>query len=461
MKPTFQVVNSIGNVITLNNDIQVISSTFLKRDETFGTTTLNVENTTDFDASGILLVSVRDSENAEFIEYSAVPSTTQITITASRLNHSRGESVSSVLWDQFVIESSPDSITWSVASTINIDPTSTFTNYVDNDVAGTYYRVAFKNSVTLLTSGYSEVIQAVAPAFNSAQALINQIISEVGVNPSDTIITQQFLLTTLREARRLFDDLTYGFHWDWREKFNQPYKVLAGTNYIDLPEDIDFDETNRTILNIRLNSYNQGPSYYMNYVDKKRWNDLTLILQGSTVKQDITTGDTSIVLENTGDFPDSGNIYIATTDYDQQILNVQYTANDRVTNTLSGISALSITRDVPVGTQVWARTIGTIIPMNYTVFNKRIYFDNIMPNMMNGRNIYIDYYSRLPDISNPYDILPEHHAHIYKAYVKYAIEKRKDPSTPETHPDYVSFKNQAASVTANMYSGQTLRIITS
>lgn len=462
MNPTFQALNSIGNILNINNGFQFLSSTYLKRDETAGAVTINVDNNTDFPSTGLLLISVRDSENAEFVTYSAKPSVSTFTVAALTLSHSRGESVNQTLWNQFIIESSPDGSTWSSLATIAIDPTSTSTVYNHSaGTAGLYYRVAYRNSVTTLQSGFSSTIQAQTPAYNSAQALINEVIEETGVSTSDTIITQQFLFEQVNTARRLFDNLTHGYQWDWREKFNVPFKVLSGTNFINLPDDIDFDMTNRSILKARLNGYNQGPNYPMNYVDKSTWNDLTIIIQGSYSVGITLIGSTSLVVENSGDFADAGTIYIATDNFDQQILVISYTANDRITNTLSGISVSAITRDIPAGTQIWARTIGTIIPVNYTVFDGKLWFDNIMPDMMQGRNIYLDYYSKLQKLESPADVMPEHHAHIYKDYMKYAIEKRKDPSTPLTHPDYVSFANEAKAVMNNMYSGQTLRIRTS
>ena len=463
MNPTFQAIHSIGNYLKINNYIQKLHTTYLSQDESSGVTTMHADNTTDFASAGILLVSVGDSENAEFINYSAKSSVSSFTVTATTLSHSRGESVSEVSWNQFIIESSPDQVTWSSVATIAIDPTTTFSTY--SHLAGTsglYYRIAFRNSVTTSQSGWSSIIQAVQPAYNSGQQIINEVITEAGINQDDTIITQDFLFNSLLEARRLFDNLTYGYHWDWREVFNQPYKILAGTNFIAMPEDIDFSETNRSLLAVRINGWNQGVNFYLNYVDKKRWNDITLLQQGSYLAQDANIGDTSITVVNAGDFQvGGGSFYIATTDYDQTIVAASYTSVDQVTNVISGINVSAIDRFIPAGTQIWSRTVGTVMPMNYTVFNNKIYFDQVIPNMMQARNVYLDYYKILPVLSNPAEVMPEHHSAIYKYYMKYAIKKRKDDTTPTTDPDFVTFTELSKAIKANMYSGQTLTVRTS
>jgi len=461
MNPTFQVINSIGNVLTINNEVQKLSTSYLRKNHLIGNTTLEVDNTEAFASSGILLIHVRDSENAEFVQYSAVPTQQTITCSPLLLPHSRGENVSSVLWNQFIIESSPDGTTWSAVSTVDIDPTATFTRLVDTAVAGTYYRVAFRNSVTGAQSPFSDIIQSVAPDANSAQGLINQVITEFGINPNDTIITQEFLLSALNEARLLFDNINYGAHWDWRQQFNKPFKLLAGTNNVPLPANIDFTETNRSLLALRLNGYNNGYTFNVQYVDKKLWNDITLINQGSVLAQQANIGDTTLVLENSGDFGPLGSVYIATSDYSQSIITTSFTANNSSTNTLSGIPVTAIDRVLPVGTQVWARITGTAYPTAYTVHTGKIWFNQVIPMLFQGRNAYMDYYEKLLTITDTSYILPEHHSHIYKSYIKYAIEKRKDPSTPTTHPDYQLFELQAKAIGQNMFDGQPTRIRTS
>jgi len=463
MKPTFQVINSIGNYLNINNTFDYLGISYLSQNESTGVTTVHADNTTPFQTTGILLLSGDANSNSEYVTYSAKPTSTTFTTSATVLTHVRGDSVKEAMYNQVVIESSSTiGGSYTVVATISIDPTQTATRY--QHAAGTpglYYRIALKNSVTSAVSEYSEPVEAALPLYNSAQYIMNQVIRDMKINANDPILTQEFLFNQLNVARTLLDNLAYGQRWEWRQKFNIPFQILAGTNYVTLPDDIDFATTNRSVLAVRISNYNYGLPYPLNYIDKKDWNNISMIQQGSTVKNPITAGDTSITLNNTGDFAPSGNAFIATDDVSQSILVVQYTANDVSTGTLSGISALAITRSVPVGTQVWARNVGTILPFCYTLFDDRLMLDQVIPDTLQGRNIYLDYYTRMQPLEAPNEVLPEHYSHIYMYYLKYACKKAKDSSLDTSDPDYVMFESQAKAVTGNQYTGQTTRVFTS
>jgi len=256
------------------------------------------------------------------------------------------------------------------------------------------------------------------------------------------------------------DDIKTGHQWSDRQKFNQKIKILSGSNFFNLPDDVDFSQSNRSVLSVRMNGYGNGWTYPLEYVDKKLWNDINIINQGSVLTQDVNIGDTSIFVENSGDFLSRGPLYFATTDFSQSLLVTQYSANDLDTNELSGIPTGAITRFIPKGTQVWSRILGTAYPMCYTVYEGKVWFNQVIPQILQGKNALVDYYSKLEDITDPSTVLNEHHYKIYGTYIKYAIEKRKDPSTPTTHPDFVLFTTQAKAVMENEQNGQPTRIVT-
>lgn len=461
MKPLIQVIRSIGNIIKISNNFQKLSVTYLTQNVQSTSTTLVVENTGGLtNTSGLLLVSDVDAENAEIVQYSAVPSSTTMTISALSVAHSRGESINEVSWNKFLIQTSPDQVTWTTLGETPIDPTSTSTSFNDSTgAAGLYYRVAFKNSVSGLISDFSSPIPAIEPNRNSAQAIINSVISDVGVSPNDTIVTQEFLLEALNLARETFDNLAYGYRWDWRQEFSYPIKCLAGTNFVELPDNVDFSETNRSVISVRMNTYNSMRPTPLRYVDKAKFNDLSQLLQGGLTATETLTGATTITLENTGDFNDAGSVFIATSNFSQTTLLIQYTGNNRNTNTLTGVTG--VTRDIPVGTQCWSRSISAFIPSVFTIYDNKIWFNYPINDMQQGRNVYIDFYTKLEKITDPYQILQEHYAQVYKPYIKYAIQKRRNESTTLENSDYLEFMQQYNSVMDGIYSGQTTRLITS
>jgi hypothetical protein len=171
------------------------------------------------------------------------------------------------------------------------------------------------------------------------------------------------------------------------------------------------------------------------------------------------TGAVTITLDSVGDFPDttSGVAYIATTAYTQDIEEIAYTGINLTTNQLTGVTG--ITRDIPTGTRVWSKpTISQ--PIYYTVFEEKLYFDRIVPDSMQGANLYIDYYKKIDEVVSLSQALPEHYREIYKWYLRYAIKYRKDTSLDAKDPDLVKFESLVQALFNNLYTGQTTTIIT-
>ena len=250
---------------------------------------------------------------------------------------------------------------------------------------------------------------------------------------------------------------------DWHvqdQQFEYPIKILAGTNYIDLPDNIDFNETDRSVLAARFLIGNVLTPFNLRYIDKRSWNQIAFSVMGGTTTAIALTGATTISLDSSGDFPSTaaGVAYVATTDFTQLIMQIAYTGRDLTTNQLTGVTG--ITRDIPVGTRVWSRpTISQ--PIYYTVFENRLYFDRIIPDSMQGNNLYIDYYKKLEKVENLYQELPEHYREIYKWYLRFAIKYRKDIALPSNDPDLKKFEELVQALFNNQWTGQDTTIVTS
>ncbi len=171
-------------------------------------------------------------------------------------------------------------------------------------------------------------------------------------------------------------------------------------------------------------------------------------------------GDATITLDSVGDFSgsSSGVAYVATTAYSQTLMQISYTGVDLTTNELTGVTG--ITRVIPVGTRVWSNpTIAQ--PIYYTVYDGRLYFDRIVPDSMQGNNLYIDYYKKLDKVVNLYQVLPENYRETYKWYLRYAIKYRKDITLGNDDPDLKKFEELVQALFNNLYTGQDQTIVTS
>lgn len=451
--------------ITVNQSL-VIGSTWLSKDVVAGSSSFTVENSETFTtANGLLVIGQIGSPNAECINVISGKTATVITTSTScSFAHQRGEPIQQVQYNQVIIESSTSPTSgFSVIATINIQWSAEKTQY--NDTAGTastYYRQRFTNSVLGTFSDYSNGGVGVSQndlGPTTASSIISSVRSAVG----NTDLPDSFFISALNDARREADTkYGYGRMNEWRHKFDYPLQMLAGTNYVTLPSDIDFNETNRSLFQARYSRQGVAFNVPLRYVDKREWNLRAYLNRFSTTSSAVLSGATTLPLANTGDFGSSGTVTIATENPTQSLMTVTFTGNNLSTNTLTGCTG--ITRNISSGVQVWAFSTFSV-PMFYTVFDDptsgahRLWFDRPIPASLQGKNLYIDYYKKIVDIVFMSDTIPEHYRDVYKDYLKFAIKRRRDDSLGEDDQDYKKFMRGIANIMGNPYTGQSQIII--
>jgi len=461
MYPQITIKHNIGNTIDIPNQLDIKTSTSMSGSIASGVLAVPVENAIDFTAGSILLLlSTIGDESSEIVTSASHTDTSFVTL-ATLMAHSRGDSVSELKYDQIVISKSA-TLTGSYSTFATQSFFTTQQNTVIYDTTGLstdYYKVQWKNSLTGLLSDFSTPISVTAYPTNSVATVIFPVLKAMGVSEDDPKITVPFCLSAVDDARKFTSAKLYGIRHAWQQEFEYPIKLLAGTNYVDLPSDIDFSDTDRSVLAARFLIDNIIAPFNLAYVDKRNWNQVAYAVMGGTTTVAAGVGATDMTLNTVGDFPDSasGVAYIATTDYDETIETIAYTSIDLTTNQLLGVTG--ITRIIPIGTKVWSRpTISQ--PIYYTVYDGKLYFDRIIPDAMQGNNLYIDYYKAIAEVINLYQELPEHYRETYKWYLRYAIKYRKDIALESNDPDLKKFESLVQALFDNLYTGQDTTIIT-
>jgi len=459
--PQIQVRHNIGNTIDVPNQIDTKVSTYMSSNIAAGVLAVPADNATDFTAGSILLLlSSMGAENSE-ITTSASHTTSSFVTLATLMAHNRGDLVSELKYDSIVVSKcatidgvyatfSTQVFQTTQQSTVIFDPAGLTTDY---------YKVQWKNSLTGTLSTMSDPVSVLSYPITSAANVIFPVLKAMGVSENDPKITVEFCLSAVDDARKYTEAKLYGIRHAWAQEFEFPIKLLAGTNYVELPDNIDFNETDRSVLAARFLVGNVLTPYNLRYIDKRSWNQIAFSVMGGTTTAVSGIGAVSITLDSNGDFPNTaaGVAYVATSDYSQTIMQIAYTSIDMTTNQLLGVTG--ITRSIPIGTRVWSRpTISQ--PIYYTVFENRLYFDRIIPDSMQGTNLYIDYYKKLEAVENLYQELPEHYREIYKWYLRYAIKYRKDIALGSDDPDLKKFEDLVDKLFGNLYTGQDTTIIT-
>lgn len=461
--PQIKIEHNIGNTITIPNQLDVKVATFLSDNKPILSVVLQGDNFSDFTSGPSIpvLLSSMGSENAEIV-ISSSHAVNDMVVSSTILPHFRGDSVRELNYDQVVVS-------W--CSTINgtyaILSTSTFQVSQQNTVifhpAGlttSFYKLQWKNSVSGSLSDFSDPISVDTYDLKSAAEIIYPVLRAMGVSENDPKINITFCLGAIDDARKFTEAKLYGIRQDWQANFEFPVQVLSGSNYIPLPDDIDFKDTDRSLLAARFLIGNVLTPFNLRYIDKRTWNQVAWSVMGGKTLIQAEIGDTTLSLNTVGDFSgsSSGVAYVATTAYSQELMQIDYTGINLVTGQLTGVTG--ITRVIPVGTQVWSNpTIAQ--PIYYTVFEDGLYFDRIVPDSMQGNNLYIDYYKKIDKVTNLYQILPEHYREIYKWYLRYAIKYRKDILLGSDDPDLKKFEELVQALFNNLYTGQEQTIITS
>lgn len=462
MYPQINIKHNIGNTIDIPNQLDVKVTTFMSANTAAAILAVPVDNASDFTAGSILLLlSTIGSENSEIVTSASHTATSFVTLATVNA-HNRGDTVSELKYDQIVISKSA-----TLTGSYSVFATQTFfttqQNTVIYDTTGLktdYYKVQWKNSLTGLLSPISDPISVNSYPTNSVFSIVSPVLKAMGVSENDTRITADFCVSAIDDARKFTSAKLYGIRHAWQQNFEYPIKVLAGSNYANLPDDVDFSETDQSVLAVRFMIGNVLTPFNLKYIDKRSWNQVAFSVMGGTNQSTAAIAATSITLDSVGDFPNtaSGVAYVATTAYDQTIMQIAYTSVDLATNQLLGVTG--ITREIPVGTKVWSRpTISQ--PICYTVYDDKLFFDRIIPDSMQGNNLYIDYYKKIEEVTSLSQELPEHYREIYKWYLRYAIKYRKDISLESNDPDLKKFESLVQSLFNNLYTGQDTTIITS
>ncbi len=460
--PQIKIEHNIGNIITIPNQVDIKVSTFLSDNKAIGTTVLPVDNAMDFSAgNNVLLLSSMGMENCE-IALAISHDTYSFAIGATLLPHNRGDIVSQLNYDQVVVSfSATETGSYTVLSTSTLQVSQL--NTVIFHAAGltsTFYKLQWKNSLTGALSDYSDPISVGTYPENSVANIIYPVLEAMGVSKDDPKINSTFLISAVDDARKYTKGKLFGIRQAWNQNFEYPMKVLAGSNFVNLPDDIDFNETDRSLLSARFLIGNILSPFNLRYVDKRNWNQIAWNPSGGLNTVEVPIAGTTITLNSVGDFngSSSGVAYIATTAFNQTILQIAYTGVDLVNNQLTGVTGVD--RVIPVGTQIWANpTINQ--PVNYTVYDDKIVFDNLIPDSMQGNNLYIDYYKKLDKVTSLSQELAEPYREIYKWYLRYAIKYRKDIALGSDDPDLKKFEDLVQALFNNLYTGQETVIITS
>lgn len=423
--------------------------TFLNTDYTAGVSSFSVENGNKFTAGDYFVIGNIQSQKTEILNVTT-PSASAITLTSPSLyTHIRGEKVQFIPYNQVEIYKNGAFVT---ALSIRVDSLETYYNDV-NGLATDTYKIRFKNSTTTKYSSYSDDIVGSGYVENSAGSIIRKALVALGEEIDGEVITKEFLYEALNELRRDIDEDVNIIRWPFRTAFGYDAgDIIPGQYKLTLPTNLRYPSTNENVLSVRLGK----SSYPLKYLDKQGINNYYKGVAHAKLGGDITIASTSIILDSSGDFDESGDIDIASPDISTGIDTVSYTANTESTKTLSGVTGIAVSH--LTGVDVW-QGVSAGLPMFYTVDNGEMIFNCSFGDDYAGENIWLDYYKTITDINSDGDLLDEPFYSIYIDGLKWKIKAKKDTSLVMTQDaDFIQWNSKRKAQVDKNFTGQNLRI---
>ena len=448
---------NVGVEVFISHPDLQTEETFIATDVSASASSLTVDNGLKFANGEYILIGRFGYEKSEIQRINGTPSATSISlVSTTNHSHNRGERIQFIPYNQIIIQRSTDSgSTYSTLATIDIRPDATETYYNDTGGLSTYYyRAKFSNSATSGVSENSDGMIATGDAEDSAGAVIRDALISLGEKIDDEVLTKEFLLRALDEGRDEIDLHQNVIRWSFRSVFDYDAgDVMPGRYKITLPTDLRDPDTEKNILSVRIGR----DALELDYIDKREMDRYYQGIAHSTLNGAITSASTSIILTSSGDFDESGVIDIAAESISEEYDPADYTTNTESTATLGTVTNIAVNH--ASGRDVWqGASFGT--PLEYTVNDGEIIFNQPFSNDIAGENIWLNYYKKKVVLNSFGDTFDEPFFRIYLPYMRFRIKLRKNPSLElQTDPDYLMWVSKREAQVSKEFTGQHLTLL--
>lgn len=425
------IISIQGSTIRIAHpDISQYTRTFLISPFIAGASSASLADNDNFENTNVFILGeVGDEKTEEGTVNTSVTRGTSIgvayTTPTTRFSHELDTPVTRIFERQIrIFGNSVASESGSPATIATIDITwgKDATEYTDvsSAVPYAYYYVKFYDGTTL--SEVSDFVSGTGLTYNSAEKFIQSAL-DITNSKIDDLITREFLVRCVQDCQ---DSITQfidnrGLKKDWSFEIVEnatsiPLTTMENSYSLSgLTYAFKYPNSNHGIINIRI-----GNNYPITYFPISEYDEWMEGKTKTTVATQAAIGATSLVLADSSEFADDGSV-IAGVD------TLTYTANNKTTNTLSGIPASgtgSITATKIVGSTVWQGVSGGL-PQHYTIFNGRILFDVPVSTTYSFLKVKIRYYKALTRITEPSDTTEIPFTNIFQYYIAAKILMRK------------------------------------
>lgn len=423
MVPLLQHRNRIIRVDNTRIANNALARTFLSAAMASGVGALTVKDISGFAIGKYAWINPFGA-NSEIIAVHAATAPTGNTLTLAANTvyaHAAGEQV---LYIEF------NEVEFNHAATVGGSKTVLATNgivareretlYRDTAQTTGYYSARFKDSVATTYSSYSDEIPYGGWDTNTVGYLIERALRDTKNTLGNNLLLEDCLawvtdgLTEIKGKQVKWPE-----HTVTNEVIGQ---VSRGTYKESLPLDIYDNETNRSIISVRI-----GDRKGLHYVDADSFRAQMAGVTELSVRTQAVATDTTLEIVNSYDIPDEGsvNVYI-----DGEKYSITYTGVTRseTVGVLTGIPAAgegSISVTIPVSTPVWQEEVEGE-PVLYTVINGELAYWPLPNSDVHNDNVYMDYDTEVTVVNSESDVIDIHRFDVVKAYVTWRVWCKAD-----------------------------------
>ena len=419
-----------------------INSSNLNASVASGVGSITIYSIVSFAINQVLIIGEPGSAGSELIKTHTATAPTGNTVTlASNLtkSHAKDTPVYIISYDQ-IETSHADTETGakSILSTATINPELVENFYQDTTSTAGYYFTRFKNSITTAYSSYSDPIPYGGLPDNTVGYAIDVAMNELGAKFTERL-TFDMLIQFSKQMLRLVRGKLRS--WNNYISSDEIFGTLSqGVRRYALPTEVYDQNSNRSIKNLRV-----GNNIPLTPITKDEYLQYTENVSYTEVATQAEISATSLVLDDTSDLDDDGslNVYVSGTKY-----SIEYTANDRDTNTLT-VDSDQITAVLPVDSQVW-QGLGTSDeddeledePSYFCVQDGYVYLWPMISSDFEGMNLTGDYLTDIETIDSQADILTGLKFDMLVPYLKWKIRAINENRAKEemNDPSLVQFR---------------------
>lgn len=442
------VLRHRNTILEVDNGALVDSAyaeTYLTAEAASGGSTITVKNIDNFAVNQVVLFGELGDENSEIIKThaSSAPSGTTVTLASNLVRtHAVGTRVRVIPYDQIEFShAATETGSKSVLATVSIQPGSVLQRYEETAQTSGFYFARYKDSIATEFSSYTDALAYSGWASNTVGYMIETALDLLDVSLSEKL-TKEFCHKAINSGLSYVQGKIRRFpkHMSENAIIGQAQR---GANTVTLPTDTYDKSSNKSIFGVRIGD---GPN--LQYLNQSDFEEAKRDSKQTQVRTQATSGATTLEVDNSYDFADSGSIIVFISGVRYAITYTGVTRDNASGGTalFSGIPASgdgSISVTIPVDTNVWQdEEEGE--PLVYTVRNGEIEYWPLVDASHDNANVYSDYSKVATAVDSSGDTIDYERFDMILDYLTWRIKMhvRNDGELNQSDGYFLQFKEK-------------------